>query len=56
MVSSNRIDACQTPDRRIEAGHMAMGMGADLWSIEGLLVQWSQRNDGKGESLLTSPG
>lgn len=42
MVSSNRIDACQTPDSRTEAGHVVLGMGADLWCIEGLLVPWSQ--------------
>lgn len=40
------------------SGTHGLGMGADLWSIEGLLVQWSQMREGKGkgESLLTSPG
>lgn len=26
-----------------------MGMGADLWSIEGLLVQWSQMREVRGK-------
>lgn len=42
MLSSSRTDACQAPDRLTEAGHMVMGMGADLWSIEDLRVQCSQ--------------